>query len=94
MLWKLRNDKNARGSNNSDQIDSDDDIEVNDKFKEGQLKGSSSPFPAVIYNVDGPNISPSEIVNIAKFLVSFISEPNWEALAFPKDCSTGKKHFN
>ena len=42
-----------------------------------------------MYNVDGPNISPSEIVNIApgkgQIPVSFTSEPNWETLAFPKD---------
>ena len=44
--------------------DSDDDIEGKDKFKERELKESSSPFLSVMYNVDGPNISPSEIVNI------------------------------
>ena len=46
-----------------------------------------------MYNVDGRNISPSQIVNIApregKIRVSFILEPNWKALAFPKDYSTG-----
>ena len=44
--------------------DSDDDIEGKDKFKERELKESSSPFLSVMYNVDGPNISPSEILNI------------------------------
>ena len=51
-----------------------------------------------MYNVDGPNISPSEIVNIApgegQVPVSFTSEPNWEALAFPKDYFTGRNRFN
>ena len=51
-----------------------------------------------MYDVDGPHISPSEIVNIApgegQIFVSFTSEPNWEALAFPKDYSTGRNHFN
>ena len=51
-----------------------------------------------MYNVDGPNISPNEIVNIApgegQIPVSFTSEPNWKALAFPKDYSTGRNHFN
>ena len=51
-----------------------------------------------MYNFDGPNVSPSEIVNIApregQIHVSFTSEPNWEALAFPKDYSTGRNHFN
>ena len=79
-------------------MDSDDDIEGNDKFKERELKESSSHFPTVMYHVDGPNISPSEIVNIApgegQIPVSFTSEPNWEALAFPKDYSTEGNHFN
>ena len=73
-------------------------IEGNDKFKERELKESSSHFSTVMYNGDGPNISPSEIVNIApgqgQIPVSFTSEPNWEALAFPKDYSTGTNHFN
>ena len=58
------------------------------------MKESSLHFLTVMYNVDRPNISTSEMVDITKFLVSFISEPNWEALAFPKDCSTGRNHFN
>ena len=83
---------------NRDQTDSDDDVDGNDKFKEKELKDSSSPFPTVMYNVDGPNISLSEIFNIApgegQIPVSFTSEPNWEALAFPKDFCTGRNHFN
>ena len=102
MLWKLETDKNtdknARESNNSDQTDSDDDIEGNDEFKERKLRESFSPFPFVMYNVEGPNKSPSEVVNISpgegQTPVSFTSEPNWEALAFPKDYSTGRNHFN
>ena len=39
-------------------------------------------------NVDGPNISPNETVNIApgegRIPVSFTLKPNWEALAFSK----------
>ena len=62
-----------------------------------ELKESSSPFPTAMYNNDGSNISASEIVNIApgegQIPVSFTSEPNWEALAFPKDYSTGRNHF-
>ena len=41
-----------------------------------------------MYNIDGPNISSSEIVNIApgvgQISVSFTSEPNWEDLHFLK----------
>ena len=98
VLWKLltnkNTDKNARESNNSHQIDSDDDVEGNER----ELNQSSPPFPTVMYNVDGPNISPSKIVNIApgegQIPVSFTSEPNWEALAFPKEYSAGRNHFN
>ena len=51
-----------------------------------------------MYNIDGPNISLSEIVNIApgegQILVSFTLELYWEALAFPKDYSTRRNQFN
>ena len=85
---------NFRESNNSDQTDSDYDIEGIYKFKERELKESCLPFPTLMYNVDRPNMSTSEIVDTTKFLVSVISEPNWEALAFPKDCNTGKNCLN
>ena len=51
-----------------------------------------------MYNVDGPNISPSEIVIIVpgegQITVSFILASNWEAPAFPKDYFIGRSHFN
>ena len=59
------------------------------------LKKSSLPFPTVMHNVDGPNTSPSGIINIApgegQAPASFASEPNWEALVFPKDYSSRTK---
>ena len=80
------------------QTDSDDDIEGINKLKEREMKMSSLPFPTVMHNIDGPNISSSEIVNIApgegQIPVSFASELNWEALAFPKEYSIGINHFN
>ena len=79
VLWKLLTDKNAGESNNRDQTDSDDDIESNDKFKEKELKESSSPFQVAMYDVDGSNICPSEVVNIApgesQILGFFTAEP-------------------
>ena len=49
-------------------------------------------------NVDVTNISPSEIDHIAPgeghIPVSLTSEPNCEALAFSKDYSIGRNHFN
>ena len=59
VIWRLLTDKNARKSNSRDQADSDDDIEDNYKFKERELKESFSHFRTVMYNVDGPNISPN-----------------------------------
>ena len=45
---------------------------------------SSLPFPTVMHSIDGPNISSSEIVNIApregQIPVSFTPETNWEVL--------------
>ena len=50
---------------------------------------SSLLFPTVMHNIDSPNKFSSEIVNIApvedQIPVSFTSEPNCEALAFPKE---------
>ena len=51
-----------------------------------------------MYNVDDPNGSPSEIADITpeegQILVSFTLVLNWEALAFPKDYSLGRRYFN
>ena len=62
------------------------------------MKMSSLLFPTVMHNIDRPNKFSSEIVNIApvegQISVSFTSEPNCEALAFPKEYSTGINHFN
>ena len=68
MLWKLLADKNtkknASESNNSDQIDSYDDVEANDQFNERELN-LLHLFQLPCNNVDRPNIPPSEIVDIA-----------------------------
>ena len=97
-FWKLMVNDNGKGFNDDDQTDSDDDIEGNNKPKEKQMKMSSLPFPTVMHNINRPNLSSSEIVNIApregQILVSFTSELNWEALAFPKEYSTRINHFN
>ena len=72
--------------------------EGNEKVKGREMKMSSLPFPYEMHNIDGPNISSSEIVNIApgkvQIPVCLTSELNWEALAFFKECSTGRNHFN
>ena len=57
---------------------SDDDIEVNEKFKETELKEFLSFFWTAMHNVDGPNISPSEMLTEdpekVKFLFLFLKE--------------------
>ena len=97
-FWKLLTNDNGKEFNVDDQTDSDDDIEGNNKLKEREMKMSSLPFPTVMRNIDRPNISSSEIVNIApgedQIPVSFTSEPNLEAFAFPKEYSVGINHFN
>ena len=70
VLGKLLTDNNVWDFNNSDQIDNDDDIEGKDKFKERELKESSALFLIVVYSIDRPSISPSEIVNIAFLFLS------------------------
>ena len=56
------------------------------------MKESSSPFPTVMYNIDGSNIVKFKFTQ-GQISVSFNLEPNWEALAFTKDYSTGRNHF-
>ena len=98
-LWKLLTDENAENNDsNDDLIDSDDEIDDNDHAKEKEQRISSGLHPTVLHNVDGPNISSSDIVNIApgenQIPVSFTSEPDWEALAYPREFSTGINHYN
>ena len=85
VLWRLLTDKNAEKSHKSDQTNSDDDIDGNDKFKERELKEASHLFQQSCII-----IAPGE----GQIPVSFNWEPNWEAIAFPKGYSTGRSHFN
>ena len=64
VLWKLLTDKNGQESNNRDQTNSDDYIEGNHKFKERELKESSSHFPTAMYNEEREiPITPSKYVH-------------------------------
>ena len=69
-------------SRNSDETNSHHNIDDNGKSKERKLNEFSSAFPAVMYNVDGPNISLIEIVNIVprkgQIPVSFKSEAKFD----------------
>ena len=97
-LWNLLTDENAKSQQSDDQTDSDENIDGNDPIKEKQKNMSAVPHPTVMHNIDGPNISTSEIVNIApgegQIPVSFTSGPNLEALAFERNYSTGENNYN
>ena len=90
--------ENVWGSNKSNQTDSDDNIDGDDKLKKRKLNKSSPLFPTVMYNVDKPSRSPGEIVNIApgesQISDSFTWEPNCESFTFPKENSAERNHFN
>ena len=97
VLWNLLTNENITENSESEETDSDEEIEGNnhEKDKEEHL---ANTHPTVMHNVDGPNIDPSQVINIApaegQIPVSFINEPDCEALAFPKHFSTGQFHFN
>ena len=78
---KLLTNDSGKEFNIDDHTDGVDDIEGNNILKEREMKMSFLPFPTVMHNIDGPDISWSEIVNIApgegEIPVSFTSQPNW-----------------
>ena len=67
-------------------------------WKKNKRKKNQLSLPTVMRNVDGPNISVNEVVNISlgegQLSVLFNSEPDWKSLAFAKNFSTGENHFN
>ena len=106
-LWNIltndtensENDVEDNETKNDYLTDSDDDNEdIDFSMNKRKHKMAPSIFPTVMQNKDGPHVSVNEMINIApgegKIPVSFTSEPDWEALAFVKEYSTGKNHFN
>ena len=86
-LWKLLSNKNGKEFSIDDQTDSDDDIQVNDKLKEREMKMSFLPFLTVMHNSVSRNIASSETVNIAplqkfKFLFLLPQNPTGKPLHF------------
>ena len=79
-------------------MDGDGEIDGNNASHEKEFHKSSVPFPTVLQNIDGPELLVDDVVNImpaeGQISVSFAFELNWKALAFPKEYSTGKGHFN
>ena len=61
------------------------------------MQDSVLPFPVVLNNIEGPSASPAQVLNIApgeaQIPVSFATERNCEALAFPKNFPYGRFCF-
>ena len=80
----------------SDETDSDEDVAHNSR--EIAKNSTTNLFPTALHNKDGPDINACEILNIApgegQIPIDRRTEANWEALAFPKEFSTGKFHYN
>ena len=79
----------------SETDNENDSDESTDQVKEDK---SQVPLPTVLHNIDEPEITSEQVVNIApgegRIPVSTYSEPNWEALAFVKQYSEGKFNYN
>ena len=96
-LWELLTDEKAK-SKTVEETDSEEDVGSSNNTTENQSKMSSIPCPTVLHEIDRPSVSQNQIINVAlgegNIPVSFSSEPNREALAFPEEYATGKNHFN
>ena len=61
------------------------------------MQDSALPLLIVLHNIESPSVSPAQVFNVApgggEIPVSFTTEPNWEALAFPKYFPYGRFHF-
>ena len=61
------------------------------------MKDSVLLFPVVLHNIEGPSVYPAQVPNIspgeAQIPVSFATERNCEALAFPKNFPYGRFCF-
>ena len=84
-VWSLLTDKSAK--THDDESDSNYEINGNTYVHEKLERSHCSLHPIVLYNVDGPTISSTEVVNIApcenEIPVSFYLESAWEVLTFP-----------
>ena len=95
-LWCLLTNEHATGNEDEVETDSDDAIEEN--IPKEQVKRSPAVnYPTVLYDINGPNVSLEQVVNIApgegQIPISHHDDENWEALLFPKQYSHGINHF-
>ena len=61
------------------------------------MQDSVLSLKTVLHNIEGLSVSPAQVLNIApdegQISFSYTTEPNWEALAFPKDFPYERFHF-
>ena len=91
-LWDLLTNEHAANNENEIETDSDDAIEGN-KPDEHEKRSPAVNYPTALYSINGPNVSPEEVVNIVpgegQIPLSHHENENWEALLFPKQYSHG-----
>ena len=79
-----------------EKTDSEESIDL--QVARSESKTASVSYPTVLHEVNGPYIFVNKNLNIApgegKIPLSLATEPDCEALIFPKEYSTGKNHFN
>ena len=96
-LWNILTSDNIEKKEVSSEMDTDEELDRNSHSKEKE-QHITNAHPTVLHDIHGPNIDPSQILSIApgegQIPVSHINEPDCEALAFPKEFSTGQFHFN
>ena len=95
-LRNLLTNVKANFSKNDEKTDSEESIAL--QVARSESKTTSVSYPTVLHEVNGPYIFVNKILNIApgegKIPLSLVTEPDCEALTFPKEYSTGKNHFN
>ncbi|GAB1600976.1 hypothetical protein Ahia01_000375800, partial [Argonauta hians] len=94
-LWNLLTSQDTIDTEEQPCSDEENfDAEGNDRME----KASLASLPTVMSNVTGPALSTSDVINVApgegQIPISIENEPDWEALAFPKEFSTGSNHFS
>ena len=95
-LWGILTNENHR-TVSGEVNDSDEENQDIDQNHEKELRDAYVSYPTALQNIDGPSVSANQVLNIApgegQIPVYVNTEPNWEALAFPKDFPYGRGHY-
>ena len=86
-LWSMLTEE-ADISNSTEEPDLILDSDTEDEDENEQIHKPGIPYPSVIHNINGPDVSIEDIIEIApaegRIPISRNMEPDCEALAFPK----------